>query len=83
MKLRFTEKTDRDYAGLPIIIRKAFGKQLRFLLANRAHPTLCTCRKNTAKRSTLWQGRVTRDWRFYFKIEGDEYVILSIIPHPK
>jgi len=31
----------------------------------------------------IWQGRVTRGWRFYFKIEGDEYVILSIIPHPK
>jgi len=24
-----------------------------------------------------------RGWRFYFKIEGDEYVILSIIPLPK
>jgi len=22
MKLRFTEKADRDYAGLPVIIRK-------------------------------------------------------------
>jgi hypothetical protein len=28
-------------------------------------------------------GRVTRDWRFYSKIEGDEYVIISIIPRPK
>ena len=31
----------------------------------------------------VWQGRVTKGWRFYFKIERDEYVILSIIPHPK
>jgi hypothetical protein len=31
----------------------------------------------------VWQARVTRGWRFYFKIESDEYVILSIIPHPK
>ena len=29
-----------------------------------------------------WQARVTRDWRFYFTIEGDTY-ILDIIRHPK
>jgi len=33
MKLRFTERADKDYAGLPVIIRKAFAKQLRFPLA--------------------------------------------------
>jgi hypothetical protein len=31
----------------------------------------------------LWRARVTRSWRFYFKIHADEYVIVSIIPHPK
>jgi len=31
----------------------------------------------------VWQARVNRSWRFYFAIRGDEYVILSIIPHPK
>lgn len=40
MKLRFTEKADKDYADLPVNIRKAFGKQLRFLLANLRHPSL-------------------------------------------
>jgi mRNA-degrading endonuclease RelE of RelBE toxin-antitoxin system len=81
MKLRFTEKADKDYAGLPVIIRKAFAKQLRFLLVNRAHPSLRA--KKYSEALDVWQGRVTRDWRFYFQIEGDEYVILSIIPHPK
>ena len=47
MKLRFTERADKDYAGLPVAIRKAFAKQLRFLLSisNTRH---CT-RKNTAR----------------------------------
>jgi mRNA-degrading endonuclease RelE of RelBE toxin-antitoxin system len=81
MKLRFTEKADKDYAALPVVIRKAFGKQLRFLLANRSHPSIRAKKYNEAL--AIWQGRVTRDWRFYFKIEGDEYVILSVIPHPK
>jgi plasmid maintenance system killer protein len=30
-----------------------------------------------------WQARVNKDWRFYFSIENDTYVILDIIPHPK
>lgn len=81
MKLRFTEKADRDYESLPVNIRKAFAKQLRFLLMNLGHPSLHA--KKYSESLDVWQGRVTRGWRFYFKIEGDEYVILSIIPHPK
>jgi hypothetical protein len=30
-----------------------------------------------------WQARVKRDWRFYFKIEGDTYFIVDVLPHPK
>lgn len=80
MKLRFTERADKDYAGLPVNIRKAFAKQLRFLLANLRHSSLQAKKYSAA--GDIWQGRVTRGWRFYFKIEGDEYIILSIISHP-
>ena len=80
MRLRFTERADKDYADLPTDIRKAFAKQLRFLLANLRHSSLHA--KKYSEGEDIWQGRVTRGWRFYFKIEGDEYVILSIIPHP-
>lgn len=81
MKLRFTEKADKDYALLPVAIRKAFGKQIRFLLADRSHPSLRA--KKYSEGHDIWQARVTRDWRFYFLIDGDEYVVLSVIPHPK
>jgi mRNA-degrading endonuclease RelE of RelBE toxin-antitoxin system len=80
MRLRFTERADQDYAGLPVNIRKAFAKQLGFLLANFRHPSLQA--KKYSEANVIWQGRVTRGWRFYFKIEGDEYIIISIIPHP-
>ncbi|MGH9470167.1 MAG: hypothetical protein ACRD1N_07485 [Terriglobia bacterium] len=40
MKLRFTERADKDYAGLPVEVRKAFQKQLKFLLSNVQHPSL-------------------------------------------
>lgn len=81
MKLRFTDRADKDYAVLPLAIRKAFAKQLHFLLNDMRHPSLQT--KKYSESLDLWQGRVNRDWRFYFKIEGDEYVIISVVPHPK
>jgi mRNA-degrading endonuclease RelE of RelBE toxin-antitoxin system len=81
MKLRFTERADKDYAAMPITLRKALEKQLRFLLTNLHHPSLNA--KKYGGVADVWQGRVTRNWRFYFKIDGDEYVVLSIIPHPK
>ena len=68
MKLRFTEKADRDYAGLPVNIRKAFGKQLRFLLANRAHPSLHA--KKYSEALDGWQGRVSEGLALLFQNRG-------------
>lgn len=31
----------------------------------------------------IWQARVDDDYRFYFQIDGETYLLLSIIPHPK
>jgi hypothetical protein len=31
----------------------------------------------------VWQARVNSDWRFYFSIEEDEYLLHEIKPHPK
>jgi len=31
----------------------------------------------------VWQARINRDWRFYFIIVDDTYVVLDVIPHPK
>jgi mRNA interferase RelE/StbE len=81
VKVRFTERADKDYAALQPEIRKAFGKQLGFLLNDLLHPSLRAKKYDEAK--DIWQGRVNRSWRFYFVIRNDEYVILSIIPHPK
>lgn len=81
MKLRFTERSDKDYAALSPEVRKAFGKQLGFLLTQLTHPSLRAKKYDEA--NDIWQARVNRSWRFYFVIRGDEYVVLSIIPHPK
>jgi hypothetical protein len=51
------------------------------LIENLRHPSLRA--KKFDAGDNLWQARVDRNWRFYFKIESDEYAIFAIIPHPK
>ena len=81
MKVRFTTRADKDYAELTKTVRKAFAKQLEFLLADLRNPSLRA--KKYEGVDDLWRARVNRSWRFYFKIDGDEYAIIAIVPHPK
>ena len=81
MRIRFSERAEQAYSGLPPHVRKAFAKQLDYLLTNPRYPSLRT--KKFEATENLWQARVDRNWRFYFKIDGDEYAIFAIIPHPK
>lgn len=79
MQIRTTRHFDRAYAKAPPAIKRALLKQAAFLLVNFQHPSL-RVKKYDAER---WQARVSRAWRFYFRIEGDTYVLLDLIPHPK
>ena len=81
MVVRFTDRADKDYAALAATVRRAFRKQLEFLLVNHRHPSLRA--KKLEGSDDLWQARVNRSWRFYFNVDGDEYIIIGIVPHPK
>lgn len=81
MKLVFTPRFVQSYTDAPAKIRKAFDKQSLFLLFNLRHPSLHA--KKYDESINLWQARVTRDWRFYFTIDGDEYRLHDIKTHPK
>jgi mRNA interferase RelE/StbE len=65
----------------PARIKRAFEKQIGYLAQDLRHPSLRAKKYDEAL--NLWQARVTRDWRFYFQIEGDTYVLLDIMAHPK
>ena len=79
MKVLFTDRFERSYNRAPAAIKRAFDKQLAFLLDNLQHPSLRAKKYDNDR----WQARVTRDWRFYFRIEGDTYTLLDIVAHPK
>jgi len=81
MKWQHSDRSKIDYDRLQQNIRKAFDKQVRFLADNLQHPSLHA--KKYDERQDLWQARVNKDWRFYFKIDNDTIIITRIIPHPK
>ncbi|HZT32403.1 MAG TPA: type II toxin-antitoxin system RelE/ParE family toxin [Bryobacteraceae bacterium] len=81
MNIRYSKQALDSIEEAPPAIRRAFLKQIRFLADNLHHPSL-RAKKYDASRD-LWQARVTRDWRFYFRIKGDTYWIDDVMPHPK
>jgi mRNA interferase RelE/StbE len=81
MIIRRTTHFDRCYSKAPKDIQTAFDKQVGLLLHNLRHPSLRAKKFNES--AGIWQARVTRDWRFYFVIEGDTYYLVNLTAHPK
>jgi mRNA-degrading endonuclease RelE of RelBE toxin-antitoxin system len=81
MKVRLNERAVESYETAPRPVQKAFDKQFHLLEQNLLHPSLRA--KKYDETRGVWQARVNKYWRFYFRIEGDTYHILDIILHPK
>ena len=75
MRIIRTTHFEREYSKAPKQIQRAFDKQALLLLQSLRHPSLRAKKYNES--TGVWQARVTRDWRFYFTIEDDTYLLLS------
>jgi mRNA-degrading endonuclease RelE of RelBE toxin-antitoxin system len=73
MKLAYTNTALDALQDIPAAIRKAFYKQVGFLLGDLHHPSLHA--KKYSETKDKWQARVNKSRRFYFKIVGDTYLI--------
>lgn len=81
MKVVLSDRAALAMADAPLSVRKAFLKQLAFLERDLHHPSLRAKKYDESR--DIWQARVSRDWRFYFTIADDAYVVHDVIPHPK
>jgi mRNA interferase RelE/StbE len=81
MRLVFSKRFDRSLRDAPQAVQRAFWKQSELLLLDLRHPSLRS--KKYEGWDTLWQARITRDWRFYFTIDRDTYNLINITAHPK
>jgi len=81
MRALYTAKFTRQLDAAPANVQRAFRKQLPLFVHNLRHPSLRAKKYDQAR--DLWQARVNDDWRFYFTIEGDVYMLRAIRSHPK
>ena len=76
-----TKTAEKQYFKLPKKIQSLCDKQIDFLLEDYRHPSLNS--KKYDKEINLWQARINKFYRFYFFIDEDRYIIVSIKKHPK
>jgi hypothetical protein len=81
MKVDYLPKALQALGEAPPEVRRAFFKQVAYLEKDLRHPSLHAKKYDESR--DRWQARVNRDWRFYFSIVDDTYIIRDIIPHPR
>ena len=81
MRIARSSRCLRNFSGLPKIVQRKFYKQLAYLLTDIRHPSLRA--KKYDEGDGIWQARIDDHFRFYFQINGNTYLILSIVKHPK
>ena len=81
MRVVLSDRAIESLKDAPPNVRRAFEKQLRFLVFNLVHPSLHAKKYDESR--DMWQARVNKAWRFYFTISDDTYRIEDVVPHPK
>ena len=79
MEIRPSPQFVKDYQNLPPPIRKRTEKKLRILLESPQHPSLGL--KKIKGFPDIWEGRVTKNYRFTFQIRGDIYILRKVGTH--
>jgi mRNA-degrading endonuclease RelE of RelBE toxin-antitoxin system len=79
MKIQTTRPFDKDYNALPETVKVRADKQFFLLLENPDHPSLRL--KKIKGHSSIWEGRITKSYRFTFQISGDIYLLRRIGTH--
>jgi mRNA-degrading endonuclease RelE of RelBE toxin-antitoxin system len=79
MKIQISRPFDEDYHSLPEVIKEQAEKQFVLLLENPRHPSLQL--KKIKGHPNIWEGRVTKSYRFTFQISGEIYILRRIGTH--
>lgn len=70
---------DDQYAPLSQSLKKKVDKQLGYLASDLRHPSLRAKKYNETE--NIWQARIDNQYRFYFKIDKDYYILIKIKKH--
>jgi mRNA-degrading endonuclease RelE of RelBE toxin-antitoxin system len=79
VKLRWTQNFKEEYKALSVDMKRRVKKQLELLRQNPRHPSL-NIKKMDDPRG-IWEGRITRSYRFTFHVEKDTYILRRVGTH--
>jgi mRNA-degrading endonuclease RelE of RelBE toxin-antitoxin system len=79
MRLFFTESIIRDYQALPDRLQKTVDGKLRLFLSNQRHPSPNI--KKMQDPRDIWEGRITKGYRFTFQMEGENCILRRLGTH--
>jgi mRNA-degrading endonuclease RelE of RelBE toxin-antitoxin system len=79
MKVQTTKPFDEDYAALPESLKERADKEFILLMENPHHPSLRL--KKIKGHPNIWEGRITKSYRFTFQILGEVYLLRRIGTH--
>jgi len=79
MQLIQTTHFKRDYKKLPASIQKRTDEKLKVLVQNVSHPSLRV--KRIQKYKGVFEGSVTKNYRFFFQITTEGYILLRVDKH--
>ncbi|MBU2579056.1 hypothetical protein KKA09_02985 [Patescibacteria group bacterium] len=71
----------KDFKNLPQLIQKQTEKQLGFLIKDISYPSLRIKIVRKYEKERVFEGSITKNYRFIFQIIKDEYILLRIGKH--
>jgi len=78
-KISPARRFHKDLLSLPKDIQDKVWKTLDTLLNNPHHPSLKI--KKMQGRKNIWEGRITKSYRFTFEIKSDVYILRRVGTH--
>ena len=83
MRLVRTERFKREFRKLPEHIRKQAIRKLKLLVMNPRHPSLRVKKIRGEVRGyrDVFEGSITKDYRFLFRVEEGSYILLTCGTH--
>lgn len=79
MKILYSESFQRDFQNLPRNIQRIAGKKLKLFANNLRHPSLRI--KKMERLENIWEGSITKSYRFTFNRENDSCILRRIGTH--
>src|SRR5574340_296850 len=79
MKFFYSNDFQKCYNLLPEDIRDKVNEKLALFLTNSRLPSLRI--KKMKGFEDIWEGRITKSYRFTFQIKGDVYILRKAGPH--